>query len=419
MDLSTAPATAGRRRPRRRTGLLALLGALVIAGAAIGVVLSRSSSSAITSPLAVVDQAHGGHFVVKSTGATFVLRGFDYQPLVQLGGPNSNHFENESFTPSYYRHARVAAVTAAWQAQGYNGVRVFLNPSQIGAAKGGLDPAYLANVADFVRTAAAHDVRTLVTVGELPTAGGFLPASVPQFGYLNEDYLDPSFISAEQRYLGDLVSGLRRDGAPLADVMWELKGEQEWYDVTPPLSWTSGKVTTASGGTYNMASAASRQAMELAGLVYWANQLTAAIQRDEPGSLVGVGAYPPTVRHRNYTVRVTPLFEPATKLSFVDIHTYPNLGPELTQIESFHASNTVKPVIMGEFGAAQSHTLEAAKASLVSWQEASCHLGGLSVSGWLMWTWNSGAQKEFWDALAGGGVLEHALAPATRPNPCR
>ncbi|MCU1491625.1 MAG: hypothetical protein JWM85_3030 [Acidimicrobiaceae bacterium] len=412
--MATSPSAP--RPPRRRLPLI-LVALIVIVGAAIGVVLGRSRpAAAITSPLTVADHLHGGRFLVKATGATFVIRGFDYQPVIQTG---NNRFVNESFAPSYYRHAKVASAAKAWEAAGYDTVRVFLNPAQIGNPSGGLDHAYVANLADFVMTAAHHDVRTLVTVGVLPTAGGFLPATRPQFGLVNEDYLDPRFIAAEQRYLAMLISNLRNDQAPLVDVMWELKGEQEWANRTAPLSWTSGTVTTANGRSYDMASLTSRNAMEDDGLAYWANHLTSTIERDAPNSLVGVGAYPLNVNHKQFTVRVDALFGSATKLSFVDIHTYPNLGPELAQIESFHGSDTSKPVIMGEFGAVRAQSLEAAKASLVSWQKLSCHLGGLSVSGWLMWTWNSGGvQKEFWDAIAGGGVLSRALAPVTRPNPC-
>ena len=419
-DTATRPLPAVTTANRGlKTRLVAALLILVVAASAIGFgVLDQPEPPAIDSPLAAVDQIHGGHFVVKASGATFVVRGFDYQPLLKLGGTGAR-FENESFSPLYYRHGTVAAMLASWESEGYNTARVLVAPGQIGNALGrGLSPAYVADLADFVATARAHDIRTLIAVGALPTNGGFVPASDPEFGTINEDYLNPLFIEAENRYLETLIGSLRRDGAPLVDVLWELKGEQQWDNDSAPLRWTAGSVTTANGRTYDMASAASRTAMENAGLVYWTNRLTATIHRLVPGSLVGVGSYPVSVKRPEWTVQVSELFKGSTATNFVDVHLYPNLGSEEEQIESFHASGTTKPVIMGEFGAVRSQPIDFATASLVSWQERSCDLGGISISGWLLWTWNSSAQKEFWDATASGGALARALSPARRPNPC-
>lgn len=405
---------------------------LVLAGAAVaGLGLAACSgapaakgppapglSKAMASPLAVVHATHGGHFVVRATGASFSLRGFDYQPLDKVPG-QTGRYVNVTFTPSSYDHAKVAAMVRTWQADGYNGCRVFLNPTEIGNPNGaGLSGAYLADVADFVRTAARHGVRTLVTLGSLPTKGGFTPKAQPSFGLYNEDYLEPSFIEAQKRYLRVLVAGLRAKGAPLEDVLWELKGEQDWNLSAAPLSWTSGTVTTADGKTYDMGRAASRAAMERSNLVHWANALTATLHRLVPGSLVGVGVYPPSVKHKTWEVTPGPLFTSATKTDFVDVHVYPNLGPEAVQMASFDAASTRKPVIMGEFGATRKQTVGVATAALVTWQEQSCHLGGVRISGWLLWNWNSSADAQFWDALAGGGKIAHALAPVNRPNPC-
>jgi hypothetical protein len=37
-----------------------------------------------------------------------------------------------------------------------------------------------------------------------------------------------------------------------------------------------------------------------------------------------------------------------------------------------------------------------------------------------MWTWGSGdAKDDLWGAVAGSGEVDHALAPAVRPDPCK
>lgn len=374
------------------------------------------------SPLVAVDASHGGHFLVQSTGARFVLRGFDYQPIVTVPG-STDRYVNVTFEPSYYDHAKVAAMVATWERDGYNTTRVFLNPTQIGRPDGqGLSSGYLANLADFVTTAAAHDVRTMITIGSPPTHGGYVPRTAPRtapsFGLYNEDYLDPNFIAAQRRYLRDLVAGLRAKGAPLEDVLWELKGEQDWNLSAAPLDRHSGRVTTADGKTYDMASAVSRTAMERNNLLHWTNTLSATLHRLVPHSLVGVGLFPPSVHHRTSQVTPGPLFSSATTSDFVDVHVYPNVGPESVQMASFGASATTKPVIMGEFGVTRKHPVAAATTALVSWQQDSCHIAGVSVSGWLLWNWNSKADAEFWYAKADGGRIAHALAPVNRPDPC-
>ena len=389
-------------------------------GERVGAPSSEDASKEALAPLFVVSQLHGGHFVTSSDGARFQMRGFDYQPLVtsEVQG-KVRQYRNETFAPSFYKPNKISKMLATWEAEGYNTVRVFLNPSQIGNVRGGgLNRIYIANVANFLRTAQRFDVRTLITVGALPEYGGYVPPASPSFGTANEDYLDPAFIVSQCRYLTDLIGALRRDGAPLLDALWELKGEQNWDNYAAPLDWKSGEVKTADGRTYNMASPSSRVAMENANLAYWTNALSATIHRLVPGSLTGVGVYPPSVRRPKWTVRPQVLFTSATQSNFVDIHVYPNLGPELTQMQSFDASSTTKPVIMGEFGATRSSSVRLASKGLVRWQERSCHIAGLSISGWLLWTWNSSADVEFWDALAHGALIERALAPVERPNPC-
>ncbi len=420
-------------RARRLLGSLGMTGLAAIGTAGISAATvgrsvgakrpaaTRRVRSAIDSPLQAVDAVHGGHFVVASTKATFRLRGFDYQPLVlrAIVG-RSREYANETFAPSYYNHSEVVAMLKTWQGLGYNAARVFLNPGQIGNPHGaGLNSAYVRNLADFVKTAAQYGVRTLITVGALPNSGGYAPSLSHSFGIYNADYLSPVFIASQNRYLTNLITALRGDGAPLVDALWELKGEQDWNNTAAPLSWKSGIVATADGKRYNMASAASRVAMENSNLVHWANSLTSTIHRLVPGSLVGVGVYPPSVKRSTWTVRPQLLFAAATQVNFVDIHVYPNLGPELTQVNSFGAGSTRKPVIMGEFGATRAAPVAVAVKALTSWQRASCHIGGLAVSGWLMWTWNSSVDTEFWDALDDGGLLSRALAPTTRPNPCQ
>ncbi len=378
----------------------------------------------ITPELSVLEHAHGGEFVVGPDRAPFQMRGFDYQPVTSFKLDGKEQYRNDTFASRFYNHVQIVRTLKQMETLHYNSVRVFIDLNEIGNNTGsGLNPAYISNLADFTKVAQQDDIRVLLVTGQLPGAGGFSPKIDPRFGTWNSYFLDPADVRAMQRYISTLITDLRSSGAPLSDVLWELVGEQDWKNGSAPLNWKAGSVRTANGQTYNMASPASRIAMENDNLLYWTNTLSSEIHRMLPGSLVGLGFYAPSINlmRRSWTVRPQVVFGGTAQNDFVDVHAYSNLGSLAQQIDSFDAGTTEKPVIMAEFGAARSSfsTPSAAAQGVVQWQELSCRLGGLSISGWLLWTWNSSAQLEYWTALDGGGQIEHTLAPVSRPNPCK
>ncbi|MCU1490026.1 MAG: hypothetical protein JWM85_1431 [Acidimicrobiaceae bacterium] len=380
-----------------------------------------SSWMPVTPELTAVHRLHGGSLTTAPSGAIYRMRGFDYQPVRSQMVAGVQHYLNDTFSTSLYNHVLVAKTLAQMASLHYNSVRVFVNVNGVAAAKG-LNPGYVANMANFIRTAQQDGIRVLLVTGELPSSPAYTPRNDARYGLSNLYFLSPAAIKGKERYLSDLVSALRTGGAPLSDVMWELAGEQNWDNKTAPLSWKSGLVKVADGGTFNMASAASRAAMEDSSLLYWMNTMTAELHRLVPGSLVGVGFYAPSINAKRpqWTVRPQAVFGANALNDFVDVHAYSNLGTLAQQIDSFNAASTTKPVIMGEFGAARSSyaTPAVAAKAVVQWQQQTCRLGGFSVTGWLLWTWNSSAQLEYWTALDGSGAIERAMAPVARPNPC-
>ena len=50
-----------------------------------------------------------------------------------------------------------------------------------------------------------------------------------------------------------------------------------------------------------------------------------------------------------------------------------------------------------------------------SWQKQSCTY---DIDGWLLWTWDTNEQPDLWNAMSDGGVIDKALSPKTRPDPC-
>jgi hypothetical protein len=72
---------------------------------------------------------------------------------------------------------------------------------------------------------------------------------------------------------------------------------------------------------------------------------------------------------------------------------------------------------MGEFGAFRHAypTTTSATEALIALQRESCAYG---ISGWVLWTWDTTEQTDFWNARDDNGALERALAPTERPDPC-
>lgn len=376
---------------------------------------------AVTPEMIAIRQLHGGRLVTAPNNAPLTLRGFDYQPLTASRVAGKVQYANVTFTVGAYRPALAAQAVRQMSALGYDSVRVFLNMNQVGNPKGaGLDGPYLANVANFLQQANNAGIRVLLCTGDLPGAGGYTSKDTAALAGTNAYFLNPSDIAGKERYLRDLVTTLQADGAPLSNVLWELAGEQDWNNNEAPLSWKRGVVRTAAG-VFNMGSAAGKAAMENANLTHWVDVLSSELHKMLPGSLVGVGIYSPLINAKRpgWTVRPGPLFAPTSANDFVDIHVYSNLGSQVDQMRAFGAQVTNKVLVMGEFGAARSAFKSPAVGATgeVQWQQASCRFG-VKLSGWLLWTWNSGAQAEYWTALDDNGVIAQAMSPKHRPNAC-
>jgi hypothetical protein len=144
-----------------------------------------------------------------------------------------------------------------------------------------------------------------------------------------------------------------------------------------------------------------------------------AIQALDPTALVSMGFGLPS------SPRISRLRHVLdnSSLDFVSLQASPGLGSTLLQYATAYElpAITAKPALMAEFGAptgafAMSY---AAGEALQTWQYASCPFG---FDGWLAWTWDTTGElpgePAMWNAQAGGGLLERALAPTIRTDPC-
>jgi F5/8 type C domain len=362
------------------------------------------------------DRRTGRRFVPR--GAQLLVKGFEDGAVVDT------LFGTQTYDPEF-----VEATFVDLESRGYNTVRVFLDlcaSDCIADPAGGLREAYLANVADLMRIAKSHGLFVLLASVDLPNQGGYgetLPCCEPFGGYRNSAYLSGKGVKTLQRYWYDVVRGLLDAGTPMSHVLaFELV--QEWFllrDV-PPLSLDSGTVKTADGRIYDLSSDAEKRRMVERNLAFLIRRVRAVIVETDPTALVTVGFFPPPgkaaidagspfVIHTEKAIR-------RSAMDFVDLHAYPGFFGDLAFIaERFGvAKDTVKPMVMGEFGGlrfAYPSPLSAAEA-LATWQADSCAFG---FDGWVLWLWAE-TDDEVWGGPEGGGEIADVLAPETRPKPC-
>jgi len=372
-------------------------------------------------------------FFDRTTSMAFTPRGNNYVRLTNLTKPNGNPvLAHSTFAVGVYDANRAETALASMQASGYNIVTVFTEgccQGMIGDPAGGLNSAYIANVVDFLQRAKTHAIGVVITSSWLPDLGGFgqiLGNCYPQFDDINLTTLSSCGSTAAKTYFQDLVQALINASAPMDAIFAYEIWNEYYYDASKaPLNSTSGTITTANGQTYDLSSQASRQKMMDDGLVYFADQVRAAILALDPTALVDMSFFPPQGPNPSRIgdpriIEVYPAIATST-LDYVDLHPYPivlNLTmDQVAQNYGFVGYQQQKPIIMGEYGAfkwAYPLVTDAA-AGVQSWQIQSC---AYNFKGWLLWTWDTDEQPELWNALSSGGAINLSLAPTSRANPC-
>ena len=375
-----------------------------------------------------------GELYDRTTGAAFVPRGSNYIRI----GPQRNvsgemQFYHSTFNVGRYDSGRAEAALSRMAADGYNVVRVFVSEICVDECAGdprtgSLRTAYIANLVDFLGRAKSHGVFVLLTNDWLPPNTTYISdlngVRHEWFDDVNQLFLSPQGIVAQRHLWTDLVKALLRQGAPMDAIFaYELWNEANVLSDKAPFSLTAGSVTAANGLTYDMASASDRKRIIDDGFVFLIDQVRASILEVDPTALVTMGFFHdkepnPARRGDNRLVRTRAVIERSTA-DFVDIHPYPGDEIGLTQLMQNYGIDgpTAKPIVIGEMGASRrafGSTEDAANA-LVAWQRSSCAYG---IDGWLLWTWDTNEQPDLWNALTGGGVIERALAPKNRPDPC-
>jgi hypothetical protein len=159
-------------------------------------------------------------------------------------------------------------------------------------------------------------------------------------------------------------------------------------------------------------------------LLLWIDEIRSAILDRDPTALVTVGFFVPQgpnpARQGDPRLIETRPVIWDSSLDFIDLHPYPGFGFSLAKyVENFGMTGMqAKPIIIGEFGAARSSYSSTALTAraLHDWQVESCKYG---FDGWLLWTWDTDEQSDFYNGLMGAGEINQSLAPIHRPDPCQ
>jgi hypothetical protein len=374
----------------------------------------------------------GAEFYDRLTGERFIPRGADYVHWVSKPSPGQGDIWVDAlFNTSFGELDQAEAELQQMEALGFNTVRMWRNACWggvggcIGDPGGGLSDAYLDNITTFLRLAKQYGIYVIFTDDWVPDDGGYsqVLARSAYSGY-NGVYLTEQGIDAERVYWEDLIQGLIERAAPLDAVLaYELKNEAFYEADSPPLNQASGSVTTANGGTYDMADSGSRVRMMEEGWLYWIEQLRNSILAVDPTALVTMGFFvqqePIPVREGDPRLVYLDRVVRESELDFLDFHAYPGYDLSIQEhTENFAMTGAGdKLIVMGEFGADKENyaSPERAAAALQAWQVDSCEYG---FDGWLFWTWGINPFDEFWNAYEGEGVVATVLAPANRPDPC-
>ena len=168
-----------------------------------------------------------------------------------------------------------------------------------GQGQSGLNPSVLDNIVDATRLAATDGIALLLTSNDIPDDGGYgaqanAGASDQFAGYRNAHMLTSQGVAAASRYWHDVVAGLLDHGVALPGVLgWELLNEQWLFEEQPPLSLSSGTVTTANGHSYHLASLQEKRQMVADGVAYYIAQVRSQIRALDSRALVTMGFFMP------------------------------------------------------------------------------------------------------------------------------
>lgn len=389
-------------------------------------------------------------FVLKDSSVPFVVKGVNYMRL-RFGDHATFEAETAS-APAWYDPYDVESAFKVLKQCDYNTVRVFIigrsrvNPGIAGDFEKtqGLYEPYLKNVVDFLQRAKKYGIYVLLAMGdgELPfnrhymeKAGENLSVELDddQTGKRNALYFSSVGIVLKKEYFTDFLTYIKKSNPGLMDIIWGLECQNEQYvhGRQWPFNLKEGKVRLANGREYDMADDRQRQLVYEEGMVYYHNELVAAVKAVDSELLVTEGAFVPRTAgkdpQKDYAIRMTDKIEviayPPTarvlgmsRLDFVDIHIYhhntesveTDFHKDMVSTEFYHPDMAgilrEKPVILGEFGSFKriAATFDLARRDML----ATVRMAGQEgMVGFMLWTYDTFEQRFLWQGMDGGAAF--------------
>ncbi len=376
-----------------------------------------------------------GEFYNTVTGERFVARGVNYVDMQSHGWATFD----SALATDVYDEGRIRTAFENLSGLGYNAVRLFFDICNVGSycltdeGRGGLNPAYLDNLAAFTRLADEYGIYLILTSNDIPDFGGYgeianRDASDMFEGYRNTHFMTGSGVEAFEAYWTDLMAELAaRDTAWNAVLGWSLLNEQWIFKDQPPWSLTSGVVQNGTGQSYDLSDPDQKRSLLADNLILITERVSAIIKGTDPDALVTMGFFNPQFPNAtgiggDWYVDTEPLLAGAT-LDFFDFHAYPDWDLPIDKIAENYGmlQHRDKPVIMGEVGSSAAFipNIVTAVRAEQEWMVASCLEG---FDGWLHWgyyAFPAGVDEHppYTFDMA-GRLFETALAPVNRPDAC-
>src|SRR5262249_6625082 len=136
---------------------------------------------------------------------------------------------HSTFNVGLYDSAQAGLALQKMHLSGYNTVRVFLNgvgEQGLSNPSGGLSTPYVANVADFLRLAAANEMLVIVTEDFAPFNSTYIVDNTSTFQGNNNQYLTTPGVEGKKRFWQDFIMALTSNQAPLSAIFaYELTNE--------------------------------------------------------------------------------------------------------------------------------------------------------------------------------------------------
>ena len=286
------------------------------------------------------------------------------------------------------------------------------------------------NFFDFMERARNHNIHVQVVLDGWPWTKYYRNIALtdlPDIEGNNRENMTPGSIAAKTDYLERVVQAVKDAGLASTIFSYEISNEPCSWTNVKPFSVTTGIFETAAG-TYDMSSAASRQACADDNLILALSTWRDAVKRIDPNTLVNVGIFsyvavkkagmatngllPIGTRDVRWPGRMKDV---VSVTDFGDLHMYiQSTGTTVAQhLESQEwaliPNKHTKPFISGEFGAHRDAYPDdtAAAAALYDWRQDMLDAG---FAGAELFTWDT-LNHGRWTAVEGSGAVNEALKP--------